>query len=291
MSPSANVLSIQAIEDLKTALSHFGNEAQEVLSAAELEIHRTLDWLQERLNHWLNEVQRRQEQVRLAQAALARCEASGYYDQDGHYYPPNCSAYQQALHQAQVRLQEAQAELANVRRWLTQIQHAIGAYRAQTRRLQDLTTTHTEKAQAFLGRKVDELEQYAALASGTAIFGPILLRAVKGHYDAWRAKVGADARNCARQQEMELVRKTGWGTRDWMGSELELLRADSFPKGYDAHHINNVVRFPDLADNPDNIMFVTRKEHFRLHHQSWHNNTSSKMFNRKSLMAQWPRYK
>ncbi|PKO21910.1 MAG: hypothetical protein CVU38_12210 [Chloroflexi bacterium HGW-Chloroflexi-1] len=48
---SANVFAIHALEELRGALNRFGGEAQGSLSAAELEIRRTFDWLQERLNH------------------------------------------------------------------------------------------------------------------------------------------------------------------------------------------------------------------------------------------------
>jgi hypothetical protein len=55
VSLSAQVRSIQALEDLKGALGRFGGEAQTSLQAAEQEIRRTLDWLQERLNYWRSE--------------------------------------------------------------------------------------------------------------------------------------------------------------------------------------------------------------------------------------------
>ncbi len=51
MSASAHVQSIQALDDLKGALGRFSGEAQAVLGAADQEIRRTLDWLQERLNY------------------------------------------------------------------------------------------------------------------------------------------------------------------------------------------------------------------------------------------------
>jgi len=79
MSPSANVQAIHSLEDLKGALGRFRGEARETLQAAEQEIRRTLDWLQERLNYWRSEVRRRQEKMWQAQEALARCRASGYY--------------------------------------------------------------------------------------------------------------------------------------------------------------------------------------------------------------------
>ncbi len=140
-----------------------------MLGAADQEVHRTLDWLQERLNYWLNEVRRRQEEVRRAEAALARCQASGYRDRDGHYHAPNCSTQEAALRQAQLRLQEAEAELANVRHWLAVVEQAVAAYYVQEQRLRELTTTHTEKTKAFLGRAVADLERYLAAAPPSSL--------------------------------------------------------------------------------------------------------------------------
>lgn len=165
MSASAHVQSIQALDDLKGALSRFRGEAQEILGAAAQEIRRTLDWLQERLNHWQNEVRRRQEEVRRVAAVLARCQASGYTDRDGRYHAPDCTAYEHALRQAQARLQEAEAELANVRRWLAQVQQAVGAYELQARRLTSQLADDLPKADALLGRKSADLQAYLAVAA------------------------------------------------------------------------------------------------------------------------------
>jgi hypothetical protein len=171
MGASANVQSIQSLDDLRRALGRFQGQAQEALDAAEQEIRRTLDWLQERHNHWLNEVHRRQEVVRQAQAALARCQASGSYDKNGYYHAPNCSAYERALREAQTRLREAEAELANVRHWLTQVQEAVAAYHLQARRLEIVATTRAEKAKAFLGQALLDLERYMAVALPAAAIG------------------------------------------------------------------------------------------------------------------------
>ena len=97
MSSSANVLSVPALADLKGTSGRFSGEAQDALNSVELEIRRTLDWLQERLNHWQNQVRRCQADVGRAKAALARCQASGYRDERGNYHPPDCSSYEWRL--------------------------------------------------------------------------------------------------------------------------------------------------------------------------------------------------
>jgi hypothetical protein len=178
MSLSAQVRSIQALEDLKGALGRFGGEAQMALQAAEQEIRRTLDWLQERLNYWRSEVQRRQEEVRQARADLASCRASGYYEND-RYHAPDCSAEEHALRQAQVRLHEAEEELQNVQRWMKAVSEAVDTYRVQAQRLGRLIVTDLPKANAFLERKIAELQAYLAVAvpagqAGAMVSAPFL---------------------------------------------------------------------------------------------------------------------
>jgi DNA repair exonuclease SbcCD ATPase subunit len=169
---SAQVRSIQALEDLKGALGRFGCEAQMALQAAEQEIRRTLDWLQERLNYWRSEVQRRQEEVRQARADLASCRASGYYEDD-RYHAPDCSAEEHALRQAQVRLHEAEEELQNVQRWMKAVSEAVDTYRVQAQRLGRLIVTDLPKANAFLERKIAELQAYLAVTAPTMGMGAL----------------------------------------------------------------------------------------------------------------------
>jgi hypothetical protein len=169
---SAQVRSIQALEDLKGALGRFGGEAQMALQAAEQEIRRTLDWLQERRNYWCSEVQRRQEEVRQARADLASCRASGYYEDD-RYHAPDCSAEERALYEAQVRLREAEEELRNVQQWMKAVGEAVATYRTQAQRLGRLITTELPKANAFLERKIAELQAYLAVTAPTMGVGAL----------------------------------------------------------------------------------------------------------------------
>ncbi len=175
--PSAHVRSIQALDDLKAAFSRFGYEAQEALNATEIELRRTLDWLQERFNYWRNEVRRREQILAQAERALAACRASGYYDpKTGAYYEPPCTAQWEAVRRARVHLQEAQAELRNVQEWTRLVQQAAGDYRRQAQRLYAWLNGELPKATASLGRSATILSAYISLTRiGFAGSGPSLL--------------------------------------------------------------------------------------------------------------------
>jgi hypothetical protein len=164
MDSKANVLSIQALEDLKGALGCFGSEAQEVLNATALEIRRTQDWLAERQGYWQSEAHRRQEVLAKANAALATCRASRYRDpKTGAYYEPPCTAQLEAVRKAQEYLTKAETELRNVQQWTRLVQQAVADFQRQAQRMATLLGNDLSKAIALLGRSVTILQSYAAI--------------------------------------------------------------------------------------------------------------------------------
>ena len=77
----------------------------------------------------------------------------------------------------------------------------------------------------------------------------------------------------AWQNEQELVRETGSGTRSWTAAQkIELLETGKV-RGFVGHHMKSVKGFPDLAGDPSNIQFLTRAEHFLAHAKNWRNIT------------------
>ncbi len=73
--------------------------------------------------------------------------------------------------------------------------------------------------------------------------------------------------------EVELVRETGQGTRKWTQAEIDELLTTGKVKGYQGHHMKSVKGYPHLAGDPDNIQFLTRKEHLLAHGGNWRNIT------------------
>src|SRR3989442_38120 len=143
MSSTVNVHSVEVVDNLRGSYSRFQTEAQEILQAAEQEIRRTEEWLQARLAYWRVEEQRRQEELRLATAALARCEASGYRDpKTGAYYRPPCTAEQQVVQRARAQLQEAQQRLNDVQNGIRLVGQAVSPYRVQTQRTTRLLSSN-----------------------------------------------------------------------------------------------------------------------------------------------------
>jgi len=78
----------------------------------------------------------------------------------------------------------------------------------------------------------------------------------------------------AWQQEKNLVEETGRGTKKWDASQKKELLEKGKVKGQEGHHIDNVKDHPEKAGDPNNIEFVTRKEHLQKHDGNFKNKTT-----------------
>lgn len=149
------VHSIQALDDLKASLNRFAAKSQEILQAAEQEIQRIEEWLQERLNYQRYEVQRWQEELQQAEVALRRCLESEENS--------DCSDYKEAVLYARTHLREAQAELYIVQKWIYLIRQTAEEYERQAQRLKVWIDEELPKAVVFLDNKIANLYSYVTI--------------------------------------------------------------------------------------------------------------------------------
>lgn len=88
----------------------------------------------------------------------------------------------------------------------------------------------------------------------------------------------------AWKQEMDLVRTSGTGTRNWKKHEIRSLRQGQKIKGIVGHHIRSVNgHSPKWAKDPRNIELVTWKEHIKRHGGHFRNPTTGKLIDRQKL--------
>ena len=85
--------------------------------------------------------------------------------------------------------------------------------------------------------------------------------------------VRSNAVKKAWKNEVEKVLSTGKGSRDWTLDQIDELLSTGKVKGYDGHHMKSVKAYPELAGDPNNIQFLTRKEHLLAHGGNWRNTT------------------
>ena len=92
-----------------------------------------------------------------------------------------------------------------------------------------------------------------------------------------------DAVANAWEAEVELVKETGKGTRNWTQAEMDELLANGKVSGYEGQHMKSATAYPDYAGDPDNIQFLKGRgnygdnwvnEHLDAHGGNWSNPTN-----------------
>lgn len=159
MSNQAAVHSIDALRDLRVAMALFGDDVMSALGAVDMEVRRTLQWLQhDRRNYWENQIKRRREQVASAKSEVFRRKLAKTAD-----YTPAMSEQKELLRNAEAALREAEMKIVLVKKWEPMLQQAALEYHGSTRRIKDLASGDVPRAVAALERMVLALEAYLSV--------------------------------------------------------------------------------------------------------------------------------
>jgi hypothetical protein len=159
MKPPARVTSLDLIRDFRSALATFKADGQDALIANALDVRRAFDWLAERRQFWVRAVRDCEDEVTHAKAELARKQVLHPGDRQ-----PDCTQEIKALKRAQARLEHARDRVEKCRRWVPLLGRAADEYAGPARQLADLLEGDLPKALGLLGRLVETLEEYVAVA-------------------------------------------------------------------------------------------------------------------------------
>ena len=160
MSSQAEVHSIDALKDFRTALALYSEDTLAALGAVEAEVRRTGQWLQqERPYYWQDQIKRRREQVASAKAEVFRRRL-----QKTPEYSPSLSEPMEILRRAEAGLQDAEKRLIQVRKWQPLFHQAVLEYHGSIQRIKDLAASDVPRAVTVLSRMIDALEAYLRLA-------------------------------------------------------------------------------------------------------------------------------
>jgi hypothetical protein len=157
MSTSAHVESLELLQRLHVALARFGADAQQALAAANLELRRVENALEERLKHWLLQVNKRQEDVNRARSELVFARAMHKGKTTG------CVEQELALRKAQERLREAEAKVVVTRRWIREVPNLVKDYEGPARALSGYVEADLRMAVAQLESRIAAIEGYVAI--------------------------------------------------------------------------------------------------------------------------------
>ncbi len=157
---SAHVHSLEKLLDFQAGIATYAHQAKEALCSIEMDIRRTLEWIEERLQFWQKEVRRAEEEVFKAKQELARRKLIRVGDR-----PADTTEQEIALAKAQQRLNYAEEKRAACRRWLRDLPEAINEYQAYAVNYQTILESDVPRMNAFLDRKMDLLEAYTQVSA------------------------------------------------------------------------------------------------------------------------------
>lgn len=139
MSDPIQVNSFSSLEELETAISTFSARFSEVLEDAEREIERKRQLIDDAIED--------------------RRRRVGYWQQEYDSADPD----EDDIGAISYRLEEAENDLKEARRWQRRIEESYSSYSKQASRSTFLCTEDTRKAHAVLREKIKALYEYAAL--------------------------------------------------------------------------------------------------------------------------------
>ena len=156
MSSQADVRSIEALNDFRVAMALFAEDTLGALGAVDMEIKRTVQWLQhDRKAYWAEQIKRREQAVAAAKAEVFRRQLA----KTTHSTPAQ-SEQKEQLRRAEASLRDAEMRSDLVKKWEPALQQALLEYHASTRRIKDLAAGDVPRATALLERMVLALEGY-----------------------------------------------------------------------------------------------------------------------------------
>ncbi len=159
---SAKVTDITAVRAFKVALIEFEEEASSALEMMQMQLHRTLDWVEhEQPAYWTKQIQIGFEKVSQARTALSTCQMRTVAGRR-----PACIEEKQALAKAKRRLQHCQEMLPRVKKWAVKLTEESDEFRGRSSAFGRIVEMDLPRMIALIERTAASLEQYADVAPG-----------------------------------------------------------------------------------------------------------------------------
>jgi hypothetical protein len=159
MSSQAHVHSLEAVEAVRTALVTFLDQVEQALATLDVEMRRTLDWLEhDRPAYWRRQVRDAVDGVNEAQAALRHKLMFPINDER-----PSCREERAALQRAQDRLAYCQEKAESVRNWIKVVRQEMFDYQGRISQLVRLVEIDGPVAVGVLARIRHHINEYQAV--------------------------------------------------------------------------------------------------------------------------------
>lgn len=156
MAKTARLTSTEAVAALRASLLQFAEEANNAITALQMEGRRPMDWIEhDRTLFWPREMRKASDRVAEARLELQRCEMTISGDDRR-----SCIQEKKNLQKAKARLELTEQRIAAVRRWKFQMKKAVEDFEVQLSKLSRYLENDIPLAAAELQRMTLALEAY-----------------------------------------------------------------------------------------------------------------------------------
>jgi hypothetical protein len=163
---SANVQSVSAISEFRSALCTFIVEARQALAAMEMEARRALEYITvDQAQAWNTEVRRGREKVQQCKLEIHNVRTFKRIAN----YTPSCIDEKKALAKAERRLQVAEIKVEAVRHWGRLAEQAFREFQARLAQFISILDGELPKGVASLERMMASLDHYFAVEAPLAL--------------------------------------------------------------------------------------------------------------------------
>ncbi len=137
---------VESLRDVEVVLQRFSGMATNELRR----IEQTIYGVERSLEQRQTEIERESQQAR---TELSICLASGYFDENGNYHAPDCSAHMQHVY-------EIDQILSQIHRLIQLLNNAASQYRAQASQLEEFVENKVPAASYWLRERQQALERF-----------------------------------------------------------------------------------------------------------------------------------
>ncbi|MEK6247271.1 MAG: hypothetical protein N2C12_03770 [Planctomycetales bacterium] len=170
MSISANVNSLESIQDFKLALVKFAEIAKESIDSQKMELNRAAEWFGQQPVLWQQQTQQGWNTLSEARATLQRCQMNKVA---GHQ--PTCQDEKKAVEKTKRFVQHAEDMVEASRLWAQKLQHEFHEYDGRLSRLDTNCRANIPHALATIDHLIASLEKYATSRMPSTADGPLTI--------------------------------------------------------------------------------------------------------------------
>lgn len=157
---SANVTSLEALRQLRAAVSKFDDESRQAITMLALEVRRAIDWLEvDRMQYWPEQVRRAGDKLIEARNALERCQLKY-----GSEEAPSCYEQKKAFERARRRVRLCDEKLRATKNWIRTIRQEVNEFDGQIAKLSNCLDNDLPRAIAALDHMLQALDRYTGTA-------------------------------------------------------------------------------------------------------------------------------